>query len=515
MSWAPGSCHNLCLTQPPRRRGTCLPLCYGDTLLHEDHGFARPQGHQTAVPPQRRSQRLSDRQLHELNRVTQPHVRSVSGLRRSPSRRALRLAAVVAMLIAGLQLTPSFAGAQSAEIDEAKSAREELRRERAELAAELDPLLAEDAELEAAVADLNAHVATQLAKLDSIQQALGLAEREVARAGEQVSAMQGEIEALRELLQREAVEAYVNPGGDLLQQLLSSSDLGEAATRRALLDTVTTSQVDLVDELRVKEDELAMLQEQAQEAADEVANQKALEEEQLRTLETALADQQRLREALQVRISEFQSEVDSLAEGEAAITAKIQGLIADEDARAAAQAEAARVREQRAEQAAITATETQAVLTAAAAEPTDPDTPSTTTTTVPAEAPPSGGGGMVWPASGDVTSPFGARWGRQHNGIDIQPPLASAQGAPIVAAKAGTVVSAGFDGAYGNATIIDHGGGLTTVYAHQSAIHVSVGQSVGQGASIGAIGCTGSCTGPHLHFEVRENGVAYDPMNYL
>ena len=443
-------------------------------------------------------------------------------LRTSPerTRRAFQPGAIFAALLAVVLMSQALAGAQTAEIEDAKAEREEVRREKAELASELDPLLAEDAELEAAVAALNAHVATQLAKLDSIQQALALAEQDVVRAAEAVTAMQGEIDELRLQLQREAVEAYINPGGDLLQQLLSASDLGEAATRRALLDSVTTSQADVVDQLRVAEDELAVLKEQAQAAADEVAAQKTREEEQLAELEAALADQQRLREALQVRISEFQTEVDALAAGEAAITAKIQGLIADEDARLAAQRQAVRISEQRAVQVAITATETEALLTstgttdsdtveeAAEAEPTPTETPEY-------EEPPSGGGGMVWPTSGSVTSPFGPRYGRQHSGIDIQPPLASAHGTTIVAAKGGTVVSAGYDGAYGNATIIDHGGGLTTVYAHQSEMWVSPGQSVGQGTAIGAVGCTGSCTGPHLHFEVRESGVAYNPMNYL
>lgn len=420
---------------------------------------------------------------------------------------------LLASLLAVVLLTQPLAGAQTSEIEDAKVEREELRREQAELAAELDPLLAEDAELEAAVAALNAHVATQLAKLDSIQQALGQAELEVDKAGQAVDAMQGEIEALREQLRLEAVEAYINPGGDLLQQLLSSSDLGEAATRRALLDSVTTSQADVVDQLRVAEDELEVLQEQAQGAVDEVNRQKALEEEQLAELQTALADQQRLREALQLRIAEFQTEVDALSTSEASITAKIQGLIQDEDERLAAQQNAVRISEERALAAEVTAVETEALLTSTSTS--DAEETTTTTTTTQPEAPPSGGGGMVWPTSGSVTSPFGPRYGRQHSGVDIQPPLSSAHGTTIVAAKSGTVVSAGYDGAYGNATIIDHGGGLTTVYAHQSEMWVSPGQSVGQGEGIGAVGCTGSCTGPHLHFEVRESGVAYDPLSYL
>jgi murein DD-endopeptidase MepM/ murein hydrolase activator NlpD len=119
--------------------------------------------------------------------------------------------------------------------------------------------------------------------------------------------------------------------------------------------------------------------------------------------------------------------------------------------------------------------------------------------------------GLIWPVSGPVTSPFGYRWGRLHAGIDIGVP----SGTPIHAAAAGAVALAGWESGYGNYTCIDHGGGLATCYAHQSSIGVSVGQHVEQGQVIGLTGCTGHCLGPHLHFEVRINGVPVDPLGYL
>jgi murein DD-endopeptidase MepM/ murein hydrolase activator NlpD len=119
--------------------------------------------------------------------------------------------------------------------------------------------------------------------------------------------------------------------------------------------------------------------------------------------------------------------------------------------------------------------------------------------------------GLIWPVSAPVTSPFGWRWGRLHQGID----LGAAYGTPIAAAAAGTVIWAGWLGGYGNLTVIDHGGGLATAYGHQSRIVVSVGQSVAQGEIIGYVGSTGHSTGPHLHFEVRVNGEAVDPLGYL
>ncbi len=121
-----------------------------------------------------------------------------------------------------------------------------------------------------------------------------------------------------------------------------------------------------------------------------------------------------------------------------------------------------------------------------------------------------GSAGFIWPISGPVTSGFGQRWGRLHAGVDISSPA----GTPIRAAKAGSIVLASPYGGYGNYTCISHGGGLSTCYAHQSRYAVTSG-SVEQGQVIGYVGCTGSCFGNHLHFEVRINGSPVDPMGYL
>jgi murein DD-endopeptidase MepM/ murein hydrolase activator NlpD len=119
--------------------------------------------------------------------------------------------------------------------------------------------------------------------------------------------------------------------------------------------------------------------------------------------------------------------------------------------------------------------------------------------------------GFIWPVSGPVTSTFGMRWGRMHEGIDI----AATSGTPIRAPASGTVISAGWLGGYGNLIVIDHGGGLATAYAHMSGYAASSGQPVAQGQTIGFVGSTGHSTGPHLHFEVRVNGAPVDPLGYL
>jgi len=131
---------------------------------------------------------------------------------------------------------------------------------------------------------------------------------------------------------------------------------------------------------------------------------------------------------------------------------------------------------------------------------------------------PSGHGVLSVPIPGaPITSGFGPRvhpiYGdvRMHTGIDF----GASYGTPIHAAADGVVVSAGPLGGYGNATVIDHGNGLATLYGHQSSIVVSPGQHVSRGQVIGYVGCSGPCTGPHLHFEVRVRGTPVDPMQYL
>jgi murein DD-endopeptidase MepM/ murein hydrolase activator NlpD len=119
--------------------------------------------------------------------------------------------------------------------------------------------------------------------------------------------------------------------------------------------------------------------------------------------------------------------------------------------------------------------------------------------------------GFIWPCDGVVVSGFGMRWGRMHEGIDI----GCAYGTPNRAAAAGTVIHAGWLGGYGNLVVVDHGNGLSTAYAHASSILVGVGQSVSQGQTVSLVGSTGNSSGPHLHFEVRINGVAVDPLPYL
>lgn len=118
---------------------------------------------------------------------------------------------------------------------------------------------------------------------------------------------------------------------------------------------------------------------------------------------------------------------------------------------------------------------------------------------------------LVEPVNGTITSRFGRRSGGTHTGLDI----ANSTGTPIKAAATGTVIYSGYKGSYGNLVIVAHTNSIQTYYAHCSRLYVSVGQTVTQGQVIAAVGSTGNSTGPHLHLEVRVNGVAKNPQNYV
>ena len=120
--------------------------------------------------------------------------------------------------------------------------------------------------------------------------------------------------------------------------------------------------------------------------------------------------------------------------------------------------------------------------------------------------------GFAWPTSSHrINSPYGPRWGGFHTGIDIWCP----EGTRFAAAKSGVVIAAEWGGGYGNMTIVDHGGGYSSLYAHQSHIGVHKGQHVRRGQIIGRCGSTGNSTGAHLHFEIRINGQYVNPRPYL
>jgi murein DD-endopeptidase MepM/ murein hydrolase activator NlpD len=285
----------------------------------------------------------------------------------------------------------------------------------------------------------------------------------------------------------------------------SASDIAEVSVGLGYLDTLTGNSSDVADKyaetLAQEKQERARIQ---QLEGSIVAEVQGLEESgrgaeilasELAVKRAALNNEYQAQTALLARvdaqIAEFEHEKDGFEKEEASIRATIAAAAAAA-AKAKAKAEAAAAA---------------AAAAATAAKPVTISPPATST----------GDGTLRWPIRGRITSPFGWRthpitWTRRlHTGIDID----GWYGQGIKAAKAGIVILAGVKGGYGNSVMIDHQNGWVTLYAHQQSLNVQLGQYVTTKTTIGFVGSTGDSTGPHLHFELRVNGVPTDPMRYL
>jgi len=375
-----------------------------------------------------------------------------------------RLASVLVVLLAVAMATPAGAAAPSGTPEEQRDA---AREKKAELAAQVDTLKASNDELESAVRALDAGVEVQSNQTESARRALRSAETGLGSAESRLAATEQRMAGLRQQVADAAVRAYVHPGGDALLEIVRSRSLGEASRRQVLLSSVVSSDRDALDQMRAARQDQQFDKANLADARDLAEQRRKAAADRLAELQEVLNQQNRLKGALDTRIAEYTAEVDALSREEATLSALIRARQIEAEADADA-----------------------------------------------IEAESSGGvsdSGMSWPAEGPLTSGFGTRWGRLHSGIDI----GAGYGASVSAAKGGTVILAGYNGGYGNCVVINHGGGLSTLYGHLSSVDVSEGESVDGGDFIGEVGSSGNSTGPHLHFETRIDGDAENPMRYL
>ncbi|MEQ8839622.1 MAG: peptidoglycan DD-metalloendopeptidase family protein [Acidimicrobiales bacterium] len=421
------------------------------------------------------------------------------------------LAAVAAACVLAGPLTVGLAGAQDeGDVDDLRQERESNRRDAAEVAAELDALAAEDDELAAAIAALDSFISLQEAKVAAAEEAIADAEERALLAREQADALAASMVGIRDELEFAAIDAFVAPRPDVLGQL-DSDNLLDVELKQSYVEGVVGDEYELIDELRVAQAQQDDAIQRAEEATQDAEAERVNLAEGLAELDESRAEVEALRVQVRARTAEWQAVGAEIEAADAAIAAQIRDLEA-ELARQAAAAEEARLAAE--EEARLAAEE------AAADDEADPDTDDDAADDDEPASPPADLGPFAVthrPVPGAITSPFGSRvhpiFGttRNHYGIDFN----ASTGDPIVAAASGTVISAGWMNGYGNVVVISHGDGFTTLYAHQSEILVSAGATVSGGDTIGRVGSTGFSTGPHLHWEIRVDGVAVNPANYL
>ena len=362
---------------------------------------------------------------------------------------------------------PAIAFGASEGIRDARDRREAAADREAAAAEALELIEAEDIQVAEALGALDDYVGIQEAKIAAARQAIEAAEAEATLRWVEAEAVADEVAELRVQIQRLAVDVYVRgirPG-----TLLESDDLTTGVRKAAILDAVTGDRGDLVDRLWALESDREDIARSADDAIIDAETQQRELEAALVILDQRILAKEAVQDELQNRITAYEEEIREFEREQYRMAVLIDNLIAEELRASAPQ------------------------LTVQSAS------------------------GFIMPIEGHVGSGFGPRihpiFGtlRQHNGVDI----GCVTDQPIWAAKAGTVIFAGWRNGYGNVVLIEHDGGVVTVYAHQNQILVSSGHSVDRGELIGKCGSTGWSTGPHLHFEVRVGGEAKDPLLVL
>jgi len=417
--------------------------------------------------------------------------------RRGRPRAAAAIALCLGVLLgalgipAGPGLSPALA---------AGSSRQQQAQQQAQLKAQINALRDEEDAAAAQEVDLlgkldasktrRAQLDSQVGQLDqrirSVQGGLNAAEArleqlagELVNAEAQLSAAKAELSAAKTQLHERAVEAYVNPAGvQMVDVILRTGSMRDLSAKVSYLESIVGAQTRAVhhfDALRQSAQDLAgrvdATRDQARQQRDAVASQRAALDAARQAQDVVrqqVIGEQTTQEGLLAEVrqrkADFEGQIAALQQQSDSISALLRG---------------------------VQAGQTPGVSGHGVFGVPVPGAPIT-----------SGFGPRVHPVFGTV---------RMHTGIDF----GASEGTPIQAAGNGTVVAAQPMGGYGNATIIDHGGSLATLYGHQQAILVTVGQHVTRGQVIGFVGCTGYCTGPHVHFEVRVNGTPVDPMGYL
>tara|TARA_Y100000766_G_scaffold35490_1_gene25322 strand:- start:1502 stop:2701 length:1200 start_codon:yes stop_codon:yes gene_type:complete len=363
-------------------------------------------------------------------------------------------------------------------IEEAKEQRELKRQEQLAAEAEIALLEAEDLEVVAALEAATSLVNLQEAKAQAAEQRLQAALDTKIQAQEDFLAIASQIEEIEQRALTYAVESYIGMSDRRTEAWFEAEDATIAAHKIALLDLISSNTNDILDQLKLIQEERSYLLTKAAVAQEEAdAIREELEQVRLE-LDAQKAAREEIKEELDVRRAHWDSVLSTAVEEQQEIT----DFIAAEEERIARELEEARRR---------------AELEARLGQITE--------------------AGWVLPSPGAITSLFGPRlhpilgYVRMHNGVDFN----CWTGDPIRAATDGIVITAEYYGGYGYTIIIQHANSISTLYAHLSGFNSQVNDYVVAGEQVGVCGTTGLSTGPHLHFEVRQSGVPVNPIPYL
>jgi murein DD-endopeptidase MepM/ murein hydrolase activator NlpD len=379
-----------------------------------------------------------------------------TSIRLRPAAAALAIVVLGAIALVLFDVAPAGGQDLQSQIDAKQSELSNAQDQKGVLTTEIDHFSTKIEQLSGEVAVLRNREAM-------VEQELHEKQQELDQEHDELLALRDRLHRSLNVLSNRLVGIYKSDAPDTLTVLLEADGFGDLVERFEYLQRIEEGDSELVDRVRTLRNETEDTVVRIRAARDEIAAKEAELERTREALEAQEAELDSARDQRQQLLSNVEDHIEHL-----------EGDLGDLNDQIAQQL-------------------------------------SSSAGSLPAGPIQSGSSGLIWPVNGPITSPFGMRWGSMHEGVDIGVPA----GTPIRAAKAGVVAIAAYTGGYGNYTCIDHGGGLSTCYGHQSSFAVSAGDSVSQGEVIGYVGCTGHCFGDHLHFEVRVNGTAVDPMGYL
>ena len=399
---------------------------------------------------------------------------------------------VGAMLVSVVASGIVYAGAaSSAELKDKLSSLEE---QKVEIKKELDSTASKVSDVEATRAALQKEIALTKEEIDTVK-------AYIARLQDQIDVKSTELEAAQQALAEkedtfaETVRTTYEEGEiSYLEVLLNSSSFSDLLNRIEIVSSIMDDNKKIVAEYTAAKEDIQQKRDDLQKTQDEQVQYQDNLNYKSEELKSSEEQQKALQESLEAYQKEQKAEYERITSAMDTVSDQIAEQSRKEAAAAAAAAAAAKKK---------------GGSSSSSSSSSAGNLSSATLTS----------GTFTWPLPGytNNSSAYGWRvhpiYGTRkfHKGEDIPAPT----GTPIVAAASGTVTTAGWVSGYGNYTVINHGGGVMTAYGHQSAIYVSVGQTVSAGQTIGAVGSTGNSTGPHLHFEVYVNGATQNPMSYF